>query len=98
MRLLSRVGTAALVLAVGLFVSAFTLSAFPRTVTGVVVLLGVGFPICLIGEALGELAVSDRPRTWYVRAGGLFGLVALLAVLWWWCTTHASFVHRHFLG
>ena len=92
---LSRVGIAVLVLALGVLVAALTLSLFPRTLGGVVLLIAIGIPITLLGEGLGELAFSNK---WYVRAVGILGLAAWLGVLWWWYSTHATFVHRYFLG
>ena len=92
---LSRIGIAVLVLTLCVFVSALTLSLFPRTVVGAVLLVAVGIPATLLGEGLGELAFSNK---WYVRATGILGLAAWLGVLWWWYSIHAAFLHRHFLG
>jgi hypothetical protein len=95
---LSRIGVAVLILALAIFVSALTLSLFPRTFTGLIVLIVVGIPATLLGELLGELAVSDNSRAWHLRAAAILGLLAFLGMLWWCFGTYAPFIHRHFLG
>jgi len=95
-RLLSRVGIAVLLIAVTLVATALPLSVFPRTLVGVVVLVVVGIPLVVVGEALAELVQATR--AWYVRAGGFASLLALLGSLWWWCSAHPVFVHLNFMG
>ena len=95
---LSRVGTSVLILALLVGAAALMLGLFPRTIIGTLVLLVAGLPLCLVGEALGEFAFSDRPRAWYIRGGALAGIIAMIALLWWRWDNHASFVRRNFVG
>jgi len=96
-RWLSRVGTAILVLAVSVVVAAFTLSLFPRTLTGVLLLVLVGVPVALLLEGLADIVFSEQSDRWY-HPLALLGFIALLVGLWWWLGTHVSFVRRHFAG
>jgi hypothetical protein len=96
-RWLSRIGTSVLVLGVGVLASALTLGLFPRTLTGLALLIFPGLPIALFLECLGELALSKHPGRGR-DAASLAGLLVLLGGLWWWLGTHNDFVHRHFLG
>jgi hypothetical protein len=96
-RWLSRIGAAVLVLAVSVVVAAFALSLFPRTLTGLLLLIFVGVPTALVLEGLGEIAFSGPSDRWY-RPLAFLALVALLVGLWWFLGTHVPFVHRHFAG
>ena len=87
-RTLSRFGWAILILLFAVLTLAFTLGVFPRTFLGVIILIAVGGPIYIIADALMRRA---HP------VGGLIGVVALLALVWWWCACHAAFIHQHFL-
>jgi hypothetical protein len=96
-RVLSRLGTALLILLLVVLILALTLGAFPRTLLGVLVLIVVGGPIYLIAEALGEFGSSWGPRTRHAPVQGLIGLIVLLALVWWWCARHAAFLRHNFL-
>ena len=96
--LLSRLGFGLLVLALLIFVAALYLSWFPRTLTGVAVLLTIGVPVIAVGAVLVNVAFWSPSLPWSLRAGAFIGFLALAAVLWWWCSAHASFMHRNFVG
>ncbi len=87
-RILTRGGFAILILLLAVLGFAFTLGIFPRTILGVVVLIVVGGPICVVTDALMRRA---HPL------GGLIGVILLLALVWWWCARHAAFMHQNFL-
>src|SRR5437588_11818297 len=63
-RWLSRVGTAMLVLAVSVVVAAFTLSLFPRTLTGVLLLVLVGVPAAVLLEGLAGIVSCEQAGGW----------------------------------
>ena len=94
--ILSRLASALLILVLGVVALALTIGLFPRTLLGTLVLITVGVPLCFIAEVLGELGFSRVPRTPSARAGGLIGLIALVALLWWWSASHASFMRQNF--
>jgi hypothetical protein len=85
------------VLAVSAVVAAFTLALFPRTLTGVLLLIFVGAPIALLLQGLADIAFSGPSDRGY-QALAFLGFVALLVGLWWWLSAHVPFVHRHFAG
>jgi len=95
-RILSRLAAALLILVLGVVALVFTIGLFPRTFLGTLVLITVGFPLCLIAEVLGELGFSRVSRTPSARAGGLIGLVALVVLVWWWSASHAPFMRENF--
>jgi len=97
MKWLSRIGVAVLVLALATVASALTLSLFPRSLLGFMLLFGVGIPAILLCEGSAALA-SDDSRPWYVQTAALFFALALIGLLWWTCNAHALFIHRHFFA
>jgi hypothetical protein len=98
LKLLSRIVTALFGLAVVALCAALTLRQFPRTLVGIFLLVGVGIPVALLAEGLGEVATSKATRGRYIGAAAFIGLIALLVCLWWWRSTHSAFMHRHFVG
>jgi hypothetical protein len=98
LRLQSRILTALFGLAVVALCAALTLSLFPRTLVGVLLLLGVGIPVALLAEGLWEVAASKGTGARYIGGVALIGFIALLLCLWWWWSIHSAFMHRHFVG
>ena len=84
--ILSRLGAAVVILLLVVLAITFTLGVFPRTLLGVLLLIIVGGPLCLVADALREA----HP------VGGLLGIVVLLVLVLWWCERHAAFMHQNF--
>lgn len=97
MTLVSRLGIAAVIVAVLTLCAALTLGLFPRTLIGFVLLVAAGIPVALAMEFLSEL-MGERGQAWYVRAGALIALVVLVGGFWCWWPSHSAFVNFNFLG
>jgi hypothetical protein len=89
---LTRFGTAVLFLVFLVATLAFTFGVFPRTFLGTLILIAVGVPLCL----LWGLGFTRGPWALSVRVGAFLGFIALLALVWLWSDSHASFVRQNF--
>ena len=61
----------------------FSWSAFPRNFIGVGLLILIGAPLALAGEALAEVAFYGKTQRSMVRVAALIGLALLLGSVWW---------------
>ena len=89
---LSRLGSALLILVFLVAAFALTIGLFPRTLLGTLILIAVGVPLYV----LGYLCFIDRSRPLSLRVPAFIGFIALLALLWWWSASHASFMRQNF--
>jgi hypothetical protein len=85
--ILSRLGSALLIVLLTVLGLALTVGVFPRTFLGLLILIVVGGPICVIADALMR---RGHP------VGGLIGVIVLIALVWWWCACHPAFMHQNF--
>ena len=61
----------------------FSWGVFPRNLIGVGLLILVGAPLALAGEALAEVAFYRKTHRPMVRVAALIGLALLLGSAWW---------------
>jgi hypothetical protein len=70
-------------------------SAFPRNLVGVGILVLVGAPLALAGEALADLALGGKARRPVVRVVALIGLGLLLLTVWWVLVSDIGHVRQY---
>jgi hypothetical protein len=73
----------------------FSWGAFPRNLVGVGILILVGAPLALAGEALADLALGGKARRPIVRAVALIGLALLLLTVWWVLISDVGHVRQY---
>ena len=89
---LSHLGVAVLFLVFLVATLALRIRMFPRTILGTLLLVAVGVPLFV----LGRLCFYERSRSLSLRAAAFLGFVALLALLWLWSASHASFMRQNY--
>jgi hypothetical protein len=72
-------------------------SAFPRNLVGVGILVLIGAPLALAGEALAELAPGGKARSPIVRVVASIGLGLLLLTVWWVLISDTGHVRNIFM-
>jgi|ERR1700734_3856286 hypothetical protein len=86
---------AATICAASLVYAAVTWSVFPRSLTGIILLVLIGAPLALAGEVLADIALHGPAQRPIARAAAAVGIGLLLLFVWWVVLSDTSHLRQY---